>query len=265
MRTLLPQQPVDADLSDPHPSPTTDDPYSAPSRVRVPPHLVTDFITTEPTIDVDVFLLQMSEILLRAGVRSDKLKLAFVSDFLRGGSSRWWWSTRHIQQIDTWESFVVALRTHTSDPGIIENRVCAFHEMAQLATQSDREWAMSLREAHHMLPNHERISDRQMARKFRLKSRPALARPLQAFNGLHKNASFADTVDYALAINLPLNAPEDDDLDHDLDCLDTNHTSSPPQLDDTPDDSSQPEEDHTPADSSPSPRDADDDADDYDE
>ena len=85
---------------------------------------------------------------MRANMHSNEQKMAYVADFLKGRSNRWWWNARRQRSIDTWEKFVDELRKHACDVGVIEDRICVFHDMAQQDTQSDREWAVDLEEAH---------------------------------------------------------------------------------------------------------------------
>ena len=108
------------------------------------------------------FLLQMHEVLVRAGATTNEIKLAFVADFLKGRSNKWWWTTRRTQNIDTWDAFVTALRAHASDGGIREARLSAFEEMAQQPGQSDREWKLALLDAHNLIPVADQLSPEQL-------------------------------------------------------------------------------------------------------
>ena len=174
-------------------------------RVIVPSQLVTDF-ATQLDVDIDTFLMQMHEVLIRAGATTNEMKLAFVADFLQGRSNRWWWTTRRSANIDTWDAFAAALRIHASDGGIREARLTTFEELQQQPGQTDREWKLALLDAHNLIPPADQLTAEQLARKYRMKARASISRTLNAWvaDPARRNATIDELSEYAINLNLPL-------------------------------------------------------------
>lgn len=72
--------------------------------------------------------------------------------------------------------------------------------------QTDREWKLALLDAHNLLPENDQLSADQLARKYRVKARPSVARMLNAWvaDPSRRSADIHALSEYAINLNLPM-------------------------------------------------------------